>query len=133
MLVYCDSVILIYFLDQVGPFQARAANRLGAMRAATDRIVVSDLVHLECRVVPVRVGDGRRLALFDQFFAQTDVEKAPLTTAVFDRATDIRARHGFKTFDAINLAAAVEYGCHRFLTNDAKLARFPDIAVEILP
>ena len=103
------------------------------MRAATDRIVVSDLVHLECRVVPVRVGDGRRLALFDQFFAQTDVEKAPLTTAVFDRATDIRARHGFKTFDAINLAAAVEYGCHRFLTNDAKLARFPDIAVEILP
>ena len=84
-------------------------------------------------MVPVRVGDERRLALFDQFFAQTDVEKAPVDDRRIQSRDRHCARHGFKTFDAINLAAAVEYGCHRFLTNDAKLARFPDIAVEILP
>jgi hypothetical protein len=43
VLIYCDSVILIYFLDQTGPFHVRAANRLAALRAAADTIAVSDL------------------------------------------------------------------------------------------
>ena len=133
MLIYCDSVILIYLLDRTEPLNVRAANRLASMAAAGDRVVVSDLVRLECRVGPIQKADSKLLAEFDRFFAQSDVETAPLTRAVFDRATDIRARQGFKTLDAINLAASVEYGCHRFLTNDAKLARFPDIPVEIQP
>jgi predicted nucleic acid-binding protein len=133
MLIYCDSVILIYFFDHSGAFQARAAQRLAALRIAGDRVVISDLIRLECRVMPLHLHDSAKLALFDGFFAQTNVEKASLTSSVFDRATIIRADFGFKTFDAINLAAAVEHGCDRFLTNDAQLARFPDITVEILP
>jgi predicted nucleic acid-binding protein len=133
MLIFCDSVILIYFFDHVGALQVRAANRLAGIRVAGDQVAVSDLVRMECRVVPVRLGDSAKLALFDGFFAQPDVVKAPLTTAVFDRATDIRAHHGFKTIDAINLAAAVEQGCDRFLTNDLQLKSFPDITVELLP
>jgi len=35
--------------------------------------------------------------------------------------------------DSIHLAAAIEFGCDRFLTNDARLSNFPEIAVEILP
>ena len=58
--------------------------------------------------VPLRLGDTLKLALFDSFFSQPDVQCVPLTTAVFDRATSIRAQHGFKTVDSINLAAAVE-------------------------
>jgi uncharacterized protein len=103
------------------------------LRTTGDRIVVSDLIRLECRVAPLRLRDSAKLALFDGFFAQTNVEYAPLTTSVFDRATSIRADFGFKTIDAVNLAAAVEHGCRRFLTNDAQLVRFPDITVEILP
>jgi predicted nucleic acid-binding protein len=133
MLIYCDSVIFIYYLDHVGPLQVRAANRLAAMQAAGDRVAVSDLVRMECRVMPVRLGDTAKLALYDAFFAQSDVRVVPLTTAVLDRATAIRAKHSFKTIDSINLAAAVEGGCDRFLTNDLQLASFPDIAVEILP
>jgi uncharacterized protein len=133
MLIYCDSAVLIYFFDHVGQFQARAAARLAALQISGDRMVVSDLIRLECRVMPLRLHDSTKLALFDGFFAQTNVEKAPLTTSVFDRATVIRAIHGFKTFDSINLAAAVTYGCDRFLTNDTRLARFLDITVEILP
>ena len=34
MLVYCDSVILMYFFDHVGPFNVRATNRLAAMAGA---------------------------------------------------------------------------------------------------
>jgi uncharacterized protein len=133
MLIYCDSVILIYFLDAAGPLQVRAASRFAALRAAGDRIAVSDQVRMECRVGPLRLGDAARLAVFDGFFRQPDVQVLPLTTAVFDRAALVRARHGFQTMDAIHLAASVEQGCDRFLTNDARLSRFPDITVEILP
>jgi predicted nucleic acid-binding protein len=45
----------------------------------------------------------------------------------------VRAAHGYKTIDAINLAAAVEASCNIFLTNDAQLTDFRDITVEILP
>jgi predicted nucleic acid-binding protein len=133
MKVYLDSVILVYFLDHVGPFQVRAAQRLAALHAAGDAVAISDLVRMECRMDPLRSGDAARLARMDGFFARADVEKVPITTAVFDRATEIRARHGYKTIDAINLAAAIEGGCDRFLTNDLQLKGFPDVAVEILP
>ena len=33
----------------------------------------------------------------------------------------------------LQLATAVEHGCDRFLTNDTRLSRFPDITVEVLP
>jgi uncharacterized protein len=51
---------------------------------------------------------------------------------VIDRATDIRARYGFRTPDAIHLAAAVVSGCDVFLTNDYRLNRFPDVAMDVI-
>jgi hypothetical protein len=34
MLIYCDSGILIYWLDQVGPFHLRAEARMQALLGA---------------------------------------------------------------------------------------------------
>jgi predicted nucleic acid-binding protein len=133
MLIYCDSVILIYALEYTGPLNARAAARLAAARAAGDRLAISDLTRLECRVKPMQRGDAAGLAQYDLFFGQPDVLRVPLPTAVYDRATTIRATHNFKTVDALHLAAAVEGRCDRFLTNDMRLARFRDIPVEVLP
>jgi predicted nucleic acid-binding protein len=133
MLIYCDSCILIYFFDHTGPFNVRATNRLAVLAAAGDHIAVSDLVRLECRVKPIRRGDTAKLAVFDAFFVRPDVRIVPITTAVFDRATQIRAAHKFKLGDSLHLAAAVESGCDRFLTNDGRLSVFTDIPVEVLP
>lgn len=133
MLIYCDSVILIYWLDQVGPLHLRARSRMAALQTSGDRVAISDLARLECRVGPLKRRDAAILATFDNFFAQPDVHKLRLTTAVFDRATQMRADLGFKTPDALHLAAAIEGNCDRFLTNDVRLKRCTDIAVEVLP
>jgi uncharacterized protein len=132
MLIYCDSVILIYLLDTVGPFNVRAAAGLAALRAAGDTPAFSDLTRLECRVKPLRLGAMALLADFDTFFARPDVYRVPITTAVFDRAAAIRAAHGYKLADALHLAAAAEAGCNRFLTNDGRLSTFTDVSVEVL-
>jgi predicted nucleic acid-binding protein len=133
MLVYCDSVVLIYFFDHTGPFNVRATHRLGALAAAKDRLAISDLVRLEYRVKPLKDGDAVKLTLFDAFCARPDVQVVPITTAVFERATLIRATHSFKLADSLHLACAVEGGCDRFLTNDNRLSAFTDIPVEVLP
>ncbi len=133
MLIYCDSVILIYYLDLTGPLHTRAANRLAAMKKAGDQIAFSDLSRLECRVGPMKRNDPAALAVFDGFFGRPDVTLVPVTRAVFDRATVIRAQLSFKTADSLHLAAAVEGKCDEFLTNDARLNKFSDLPVEILP
>ena len=90
-------------------------------------------MRLEYRVKPLKTGDTVKLTLFDTFCMRPDVQVVPITTAVFDRATLIRATHNFKLADSLHLAAAVEAGCDRFLTNDTRLSGFIDIPVEVLP
>jgi predicted nucleic acid-binding protein len=133
MLVYFDSVIVIYLIDHTGPLHLRAVARLATLLAAGDRIAVRYLTRLECRVKPMRNGNTAKLAEFDAFFARPEVRLVPITTAVFDRATRIRTTHNFKTPDSLHLGAAVNAGCDRFLTNDTRLSSFKDIVVEVLP
>ena len=133
MLIYCDSGILIYWLDQVGPFHLRAENRMVAMQGAGDRVAISDLTRLECRVGVLKRRDVAALTVFDSFFDRADVELVPMTAAVFDRAAQLRVDLNLKTPDALHLAAGIEAGCDRFLTNDHRLSRCSDIVVEVLP
>lgn len=133
MLIYFDSMVLIYLLDAVGPWKGRAAARIASMSAAGGTIALSDLTRLECRVQPLRLNATKTLTDMDVFFRRTDVHFLPISSAVFDRATTIRAAFNFKLADSLHLAAAVEAGCDRFLTNDARLSAFSDIAIELLP
>src|SRR5207245_264785 len=71
--------------------------------------------------------------LFDVFSARPDVQVVPITKAVFDRATVLRATHNFKLADSLHLAAAVEARCDRLLTNDTRLSAFTDVPVEVSP
>ncbi len=133
MLRYIDSVIVIYFLERADALHARAAGWLAGFQAAGDHLAITDLSRLECRVGPLKSGDTLLLAKYDGFFALPDVHLLRLTTAVYDRATAIRAAYNIKTADALHLAAAVEHGCDSFLTNDTRLSRFAGIPVEVMP
>ena len=126
MRVYFDSSAMIYFVEGVSPWASRIQARIDA--GAT--MVLSDLTRMECCVLPLRTGNAALLSRYVAMFSVA--EFVPITTAVFDRAAHIRATHGFKTPDAIHLAAAAESGCDAFLTNDARLAPFPDVAVEVV-
>jgi predicted nucleic acid-binding protein len=79
MRIYCDSVILIYYLEGAPLFRTRASTRLGALWASGDRVVTSDLVRLECRMQPIRVGDATALAQYDSLFASANVERVPIS------------------------------------------------------
>lgn len=133
MLVYLDSAIVIDAVEGAASFQARARAQLAALIDSGARVAISDLVCLECRIKPIQLGDTRLLADFETFFTDSDVIWLPMPSSVYERAARIRALHKFQLGDSLHLAAAVEHGCQTFLTNDTRLARFPDLAVEILP
>jgi hypothetical protein len=42
----------------------------------------------------MKMGDAQKLAAYDAFFTRPEVLGIRITTAVFDRATEIRAAYG---------------------------------------
>jgi predicted nucleic acid-binding protein len=139
-----DTVVVIYAVEGNPADQQRAIGHLALLERAGPRFAVSDLTRTECLVAVFGSRDGPRSLDFSRFFHGPNLRTIALTAATFDRAAGIRSgctyppvaaaapkRYGLA--DSLHLAAAIEAGCDRFLTNDARLTGFPDLAVEVLP
>ena len=132
-MVYLDANFVIYFIENNPVWGPKVSARLAELLANGHRLAVSDLTRLECQVGPLISGNSGLSSRFTTFFRSPDVRVLPLTAAVCDRAAVLRAKYRFKTPDAIHLAAAIEHGCDRFLTNDLKLQQCSELVVELLP
>lgn len=132
--IYLDSCLLIYLLEGERELSEAVLARMKGAPAEAE-FCVSDLTRLECRVGPLRRGDGELLALYERFFASEGVVHIPVDPAAFEVATELRARHGARTPDALHLAAAIVGNCGSFWTNDHRLAPAAEgrIAVEVVP
>jgi predicted nucleic acid-binding protein len=130
-----DTNCVIYLVENNPFWGPKVVARLASARTAGDTIAVCDLARSECLVGPLKSGDAALLANYQRFFASPAVEMLPLTVAVCERAAAVRVTSAmqFELPDALHLAAAIVHGCGAFLTNDARLARCTEIAVEVLP
>ena len=133
MLVYLDTNIVIYMVEQVAELGAAAEMCVDGLRAEGAEFVVSRLVRMECLVGPLRKGAPDMVAAFDAFFCSPAVRFVEVTPAALDRAAGIRAQYRFNTPDAIHLASALESGCDALLTNDPRLSSCGELAVKVLP
>jgi len=94
--------------------------------------MTSDLARMECRVKPLQSKNIGLLKDYDYYFEGVMAEIVVLSRQVIDCATNIRVKYGFKTPDSIHLASALVSKCDIFLTNDYRLNRFTEIAIEII-
>jgi predicted nucleic acid-binding protein len=133
MLYYLDTNIVIYAVEGQPPLQQWARNHIAGLENAGERFVISELTWTECLVGPLRAGDGPLLLEYHHFFLGLHLTTVPLTMALHQRSALIRASYRYGPADSLHLAAGVERRCDRFLTNDHRLAAFPDITVEVLP
>jgi predicted nucleic acid-binding protein len=101
----------------------------GHQRSARERGRVAE----ECRVKPLRERDAAILALYDQFFSRQSLGILPLSDAVVDKATELRAVLGIKTPDALHLASAIIARAEVFVTGDAALQRCKEVRVAVVP
>jgi predicted nucleic acid-binding protein len=80
----------------------------------------------------VRDGDQALLARYDALFGASRLVLRDLTASVVDGATQLRARYGFKSPDALHLASAIECGAAAFWTGDAALSRCVEVPVVVI-
>lgn len=127
-MIYLDSCILIYAVEDAGP-RGDAVRR--ALREVDVAVASSALALHECLVLPARERNpelrDRYLALFER------METVALDAGAFIRSAELRADFGLKTPDALHLAAAQLSGCTELWTNDKRLAAASHgLAVDIL-
>ncbi|MEK7703507.1 MAG: PIN domain-containing protein, partial [Myxococcota bacterium] len=131
--IYLDASSIIYLVEGLAPFHQLTTERVLAHRAAREsEIVTSRLSRLECRVKPLRADNGELLNLYDAFFAKRDIRLVDVRADIIERATALRARHGFATPDALYLATAIAENADTVLTGDANWQRCTDIQVEVI-
>lgn len=103
MRVYLDSAAAIYLVENIAHWASAVQSFLRQPGAVPQASV---LTRMECRVLPLREGRAELLADYDAFFASLDGTLLDLNAAVFEKATDLRARLNLRTPDALHLATA---------------------------
>ena len=131
--IYLDASAIIYFVEAESLFHAAARQSVERFRGdPQSRLMTSRLSRLECRVKPLRDSDQTLLAKYDAFFRRRRLIVGDVTAHIIERATELRARHRFKTPDAIHLATAIAEHADLFLTGDNDLRRCTDVQVDVL-
>jgi predicted nucleic acid-binding protein len=131
MRLYLDANSIIYSIEGLPEFREAALAWIGRAESG-GAVLTSRLSRLECRVKPLRDADMDLLQRYDGFFSRSALQWVEITADVVERATELRAQHGFRTPDAIHLASALAVPADVFLTGDRGLIRCPGLDVQIL-
>ncbi|MEY4980458.1 MAG: hypothetical protein RLZZ352_2728 [Pseudomonadota bacterium] len=136
MKLFLDACALIYRFEGAHAFRQATIlllQQLTARQTAVE-LAVSRLSVMECRIKPLREGDGVLLQRYTDFFASVQILE--LDAAVVDVATHLRARHGLKTPDALQAATALVWQRTGdevlFVTADQGFDRVPALAVRTI-
>lgn len=128
--VALDTAVFIYFIEAnptylplIKPIFLEVDQ--GDLRAAT-----SALTLLEVLVVPYRDGNLALAERYEQLLSRgKGLQMVPLDDAQLRAAAQLRAVHGVRTPDAIQLAAALSARCTAFVTNDRSIRALPELRV----
>jgi len=110
MTLYLDASAIIYTVESTGNNHNAVEARINEVdRSPTGIVLTSRLSRLECRVAPLRDGKDKLLALYEEWFTRRSVQLCEIDGEVIERATDVRAKFGLKTPDAIHIATAIRH------------------------
>jgi predicted nucleic acid-binding protein len=129
---YLDASIIILLVEGTAGTRTEIRAELSRLGADHGPFLVSALTKVECLVKPLRTGDLDLEGTYRMFFAGSEIRDVEITTDVWERATRIRAKYGFRVPDAVHLAAATAAQCSMVLTRDERWRGFPDVPVQIL-
>src|SRR5436305_13074698 len=86
MILFLDTNVLIYALESHVVWGIPAQTRIATAQAAGDSFMISDLVRMECLVLPLRQGNVAVGMQYRAFFDRRDVAVVGGSAAVCDRA-----------------------------------------------
>ena len=118
---FIDSNVLLYLFDETAPAKRATAESLIHQALEASNAVISHQVVQE--TLNVLTTKMRPAATNEQARRFLDSVLMPLwrvmpNAALYRRAMDVKQRWGFSFYDALIVAAALESGCTRLLTED---------------
>ena len=128
-----DTAPLIYFIEENSLYLPLVRPSFQAVDRGDFQLVASVLTLTEVLVHPLRRSDYR---LADQYrrvlLHARQVTTVHVSDAIAEEAAELRAKHGLRTPDAIQLATAIRSGASSFLTNDTRLPSLPNLSILVL-
>ena len=123
-----DTNVLIYYIEEHPIFLKKIEPLIDKIVQGKATGITSYVTLLELLVKPLREG---RLDLVDQYRAilTGQLEMVPIDEAVSVKAAQLRAKYGFRTPDAIQLASVIQKKGDVFITNDRGLKNVKEIKI----
>lgn len=117
-----DTCIFIYFIEEHAKYLSIVRPIFAAISAGQLSGVTSALTLMETLVQPYKL---KNISLAKQYGAlltrSSGLQCADITASTCTAAAQLRAAHGIKTPDALQLATALMANCSAFVTNDRNL------------
>ena len=128
--VSLDTVAFIYFIEEHPKYLPLLRPLFSQVDRGEREVVTSAVTLLEVLVVPYRAGDIRLAERYEVLLTRSrGVTMVDLHRGLLRRAAQLRADHGVRAPDALQLAAGMETGCTTFVTNDRRLPEISGIRV----
>ena len=128
-----DKAPLIYFIEGNPKYLPLVRPFFEATERGEVHVVTSTLTLTEVLVHPYRQGKGTLARLyFDILLNSQRLRTVAVSAEIAEEAARIRANHGLKTPDSIQLATARLAKATAFLTNDGELATIPGLELIVL-
>lgn len=128
--VAVDTSLFIYLMERHPEYGPAVRPLFEAADRGESRLVTSAVTLLEVLVVPLRAGDAALARRYHTLLTRgRGLTLVDLDRPLLHAAAQLRATHGVRTPDALQLAAGLRHRCGCFLTNDRRLARIPGLPV----
>jgi predicted nucleic acid-binding protein len=110
-IVFLDTAPFIYYFQQHPDHFPPLEALFDQIYHTNAQAITSVLSYIELTTHPVRQGLRRLARKYRDYLSNSDnISVFPLDMDIADHGVDIRARHGFKTPDAIQIGTAVACG-----------------------
>lgn len=128
-----DTAPLIYFIEKHSLYPPLILPFFEAVERGDIEVVTSTLTLTEVLIHPLRQNDQALARQYSSILlTASHVTMLPVSAGVATEAARLRATHGYKTPDAIQVATALSGRASHFVTNDESLASISGIQILVL-
>jgi len=121
-IVFLDTAPLIYFIEGHSVYQPHLKPLFEANDNGDFTFVTSSITLLEVLVKPLKDGQSQLVSQYKSILlSASGIEIYEIDSIIAVKAAELRAKYNLRTPDALQIATAIEFKAHYFLTNDTRL------------
>lgn len=127
-----DTSVFIYLLQRHKQYVDAAREIMHTVQSGEYLGVFSCIGIIEILTGPKKQGKYELAAQYREMITHfPNLTIHGVTESIVEGASDLRARYGIATPDAIHLATAIDFGAEIFFTNDRSLMKVKEITVRV--